>query len=80
MTKTFLLLGAKKDYVVGPTDVLRYLKDHTDVRTRHAAYGKSQTIKAVMDLVGKNETPPLNSCSLLYHVSTFFATILLCIL
>ena len=37
----------KEEYDIGPMDVLRYLKDHTDVRTRHSAYGKSQTIAAV---------------------------------
>lgn len=38
----------KEEYEIGPTDVLRYLKDHTDVRTRHSAYGKGQTITAVL--------------------------------
>lgn len=42
----------KEEYDIGPTDVLRYLKDHTDVRTRHSAYGKSQTITAVLTAVG----------------------------
>ena len=66
---SFLFLGDKKDYEVGPTDVLRYLKDNTDVRTRHAAYGKSQTIKAVTELMEKNKTLRLDSRTFLYQVT-----------
>lgn len=45
------LVDIKEEYDIGPTDVLRYLKDHTDVRTRHSAYGKSQTIAAVLTAI-----------------------------
>ena len=68
----FLLPGANKDYEVGPTDVLRYLRDNTDVRSRHAAYGKSQTIRAVSEFVGKNKTLRLDSRTLLYQVASFY--------
>jgi|LakMenEpi03Aug12_release.lakeMendotaPanAssembly.Ray.scaffolds.fasta_scaffold660327_1 hypothetical protein len=50
----------KEEYDIGPMDVLRYLKDHTDVRTRHSAYGKSQTIAAVRTTIAahSNEMDP----------------------
>ncbi len=46
-----LFLDLKEEYDIGPMDALRYLKDHTDVRTRHSAYGKSQTIAAVHAMI-----------------------------
>ena len=49
------MLDFKQEYDIGPTDVLRYLKDHTDVRTRHSAYGKSQTIAAVHATISAHE-------------------------
>lgn len=62
-----VFIGTKTDYVIGPTDVLRYLKDNTDVRTRHAAYGRSQTLKAVLSLTALGLSA-MDGSKLLYYV------------
>ena len=59
----------KEEYDVGYDDVLCYLKDPTDVRTRHASYGKSQTFKAVHGVISSKEQ---EASFLLYQVSTIY--------
>lgn len=65
--KTYSLLDIKEEYDIGPTDVLRYLKDHTDVRTRHSAYGKSQTIAAVHAAITAHGQKPMEPFALLFR-------------
>ena len=60
----------KEEYDIGPMDVLRYLKDHTDVRTRHSAYGKSQTIAAVRATIA-SYSREMDPSVLLFRVSDF---------
>lgn len=68
----------KEEYDIGPTDVLRYLKDHTDVRTRHSAYGKSQTITAVLTAIkmhGQDTEPSVllfRVCCLVIIIQFYF--------
>lgn len=59
----------ENEYNIGPGDVLRYLKDPTDVRTQHASYGKTQTLKALLSLKFDKQTEAL---SLLYKVHVIF--------
>jgi len=47
-------------------NVLQYLKDPTDIRTRHASYGKNQTFKALFGVICDEQQNP---SSLLYQVS-----------
>lgn len=49
--------------------MLRYLKDHTDVRTRHSAYGKSQTIAAVRATIATYGQKEIEPSVLLFRVS-----------
>ena len=60
----------ESEYNIGPGDVLRYLKDPTDVRTQHASYGKAQTLKALLSLDKFDEQT--ESLSLLYRVSKHY--------
>lgn len=62
-----LYIDLKEEYDIGPTDVLRYLKDHTDVRTRHAAYGKNQSISATSATI-EEYGHEMDSVSLLFKV------------
>ena len=47
-----------KDYAVGCLGALSYLKSPADLRTRHAAYAKSQTFKAVLNTESDDQSKP----------------------
>lgn len=66
----FIFPDMKEEYDIGPMDVLRYLKDHTDVRTRHSAYGKSQTIAAVRATIAAH-SQEMDPCVLLFRVNLY---------
>ena len=68
MLKTIIYLtGSKAEHVIEPTVVLRYSKDNTAVRTRHAAYEKNQTLRAVLGLTSMGQPTP-DASTLLYRV------------